>query len=275
MDNKILIGAAVGTGLYFLAAKDKKYTAPDNTEIIVNSIPSLPIDVYVSGLVEINRNSTPDNEWKRAEWSAYFKDISLNNSFQDSAILLWNAWVNPNNQFTDKFPSRDSLIFSLVTYREPISIADNAIFIIEADSVPIYETWSNEWSGVYSWDCAQWKMWYEKNKIKYGFSAAKDKFINGWTYADNWAWVWRLTAGQSCGIDCDFINFFRGEGIDVAITGAENLCTLVAVTTNLIDATESVSETVKNTAALSSYVVPALAIGALAYIVINKTKKLA
>jgi hypothetical protein len=280
MSNNVMAAAAAAAVGIYLLNKPKDKSIPDPTTTIETHPPApSEFEVFGSsggilGIDDITRNTQPNyDEWRRREWSLYFRDVYENELPNDAMNFVWQKWIDSDNIRQGMFPTRNALILSLLRPSEESSINDNAPFVITADSAPIYETTSNWWNGVYSWDCAQWQMWYDKMEVKYGAAQARDKFINAWTYADNWNWTWNFTAGQTCGIDCDFINYFRTKGIDVAITGASNVCTLVDVTTDLVDATKHTSEGIKNTASLASTWLPIAIVGGVVYVIAQNVKK--
>jgi hypothetical protein len=285
MENKTIAAVAACVGLFVLASEKEDEPSYPSPPIVEVTLPSEPLDLEVvggpQGILgiddqEINENSQPDyDNWIRKDWALYFRAIYALVDPNDAMNFVWEKWLDHTNPLLlEMFPVRNALILSLVgpSSSAPV-IGDNAPFIITADSTPIYETTSNLWNGIYSWDCEHWKMWYNKMKDAYGVSTAVDRFVNAWNYADNWGWTINLTAGQWCGIDCDFINYFRTQGIDVAVTGSSNFCTLVDVTTDLIDATKHTSEGIKKTASLASTWLPIAIVGGVVYVIGRNVQK--
>jgi len=280
-NNKIAIAGAVGAAIFFLTKKDKienstPYT-PGPTATGTSSETQGQGPISLPGIGGIDRIINYET-WNRKNWSNYLQQIYMETSPIQASQTIWQAWQNEDNPYRSNFPTIESLIFNLSLYKEDNYIGDP--FIVTADSIPIYETWTNTWGGQPSWDCEQWQQWYNKLEDKYGAQVARDKWANAWTYEDNFGFKWRLTAGQWCGIDCDFINYFRLKGIDVAYTGAETTCTLVSIPYNLLDATSNVSsgivnvsEGLESTTQLLSTLAPIVIVGGLgllAYKTINK-----
>lgn len=209
------------------------------------------------------------NRWNRSDWSNFYHYLTENTPNQNEILWqLWDVEQNPNRTY---FKSVESLIFNLVHYK-PNAPAIGS-FTITADSVPIYNTWSNWWNNIAAWECNHWIEWFEKNQIKYGAAATKQKFVNAWSYPDNFSiGLWGDGAGYICGRDCDFINYFRVKGIDVTVWGAQTVCNLVSIPTNLIDATASLSNTVKKTANVVETLVPISIAAIIMLFLYNKAK---
>lgn len=276
-DNKIAIAAAIIGAGYLLT--QKKPPPPPPPIIETQSTPEHTPELGIEGIGAIDRTSTPDFEtWKRIEWSTFFRDLYENSSEpENTPVIVWDLWNVESNPHREKFPTIEAFIFNLATYRDKSIIGDSAPFVVTADSTPVYETWTNTWGGQPSWDCEQWQQWYVKLAQKLGAQEARDKWANAWSYVDNWGFKWRLTAGQWCGIDCDFINYFRLKGIDVANTGAETTCTLVSIPTNLLDATANITEGAVNvtegivdTTSLLKTLVPLVFVGGVALFAYKK-----
>jgi len=208
---------------------------------------------------------------KRSDWRNFYKLLTETESVEDGQKILWSNWINANNPNRNKFKTVEALIFNLLTYKSPN--AQIGSFSITADSVPVYNTWSNWWNGIEVWECPQWIEWFEKNNVKYGANSTKYKFVNAWSYADNFSiGVWGDGMGYTCGRDCDFINYFRVKGIDVTVWGAQTVCNLVSIPTNLIDATANLTQTISNTTNVTKNVLP-LAVGlAIIAFFYNKSK---
>lgn len=207
--------------------------------------------------------------WKRKDWALYYRYLWEN--YQDAPARLWTAWTNPSNVISNKFTSVQALIFNLVTYKDTNAIGT---LTIDADSLPVYNTWSNWWNSVEAWECADWQTWFQKNGIKYGSGWAQQKFVNAWSNADNFSiGVWGDGMGYTCGRDCDFINYFRVKGIDVTVWGAQTVCNLVSIPSNLIDATASITRSVKHTADVTAALLPLAAGAAILFFISRQSKK--
>ena len=184
--------------------------------------------------------------FKRKDWNNLYKTLTEDKGYQIANEDIISLWNNPNNKYKSNFAVPQLLLLSIATYRQRNSI-NNVPFVITADSVPVYATWQNWWDDVYHWELPQWEIWFDKLIDKYGLESGQQKFHNAWSFADNWSQgVWSSGVGWEGCYDCDFVNFCRTRGIDVACWGLDNTCTLVSVGTNLIDATQNVSQGVEN-----------------------------
>lgn len=204
--------------------------------------------------------------WRRKDWSAFYKELTESDGDQAAGEEVWALWNTPENENKEQFKDKVFFLVDLAAYRESVMIGTNGIFNISYISQPVYSTWTNWYNSIYHWELAQWQIWYEALKDYYGKEEAQKRFQNAWSYADNWVTsMWTASVGYQGGYDCDFINYFRYRGLDVALFGAENLCTLVSVATNLIDATENVSEVVTSVTSgasgLAKFVIPIVLIG--------------
>lgn len=213
--------------------------------------------------------------YRRKEWNAVYKELYTEKGYLDANTEIWDLWNNTRNKNVGEFKNPELFLLSVATYRDKGDIGN--AFVITADSIPVYSTWTNWWNNVYWWELEQFELWFTALINKYGVTEGQNRFINGWTYADNWVkGFYRTGIGWAGCFDCDFINFCRLKGIDVACTGAESVCTLVNVGTNLLDATENVSEGVVN---LSSGMVtftqllPVILIAGAGFFVYNQIKK--
>lgn len=222
----------------------------------------------VMGIGEI-----PREDWKRKDWARLYKDLYLNNSVQDANDRIWQEWIKPTNKYSKYFSDPVNLIINLASYRKVDQVGQ--IFYITWESQPVYATWDNWFNDVEYWRLPQWKIWYKEIKQHYGKTEAQKMFQNAWSYSDNSS-IGINEDGMyyEGGYDCDFINFFRHEGLDVALFGAENLCTLVNTGSNLIDATENVSEAIETTTGFAANVMPYLLMTAAALTIYSQVKKI-
>ena len=223
-----------------------------------------------------NNNEIDYTTWTREEWSGLYKELYNTNSLSDATTIIWSKWNDTKNKKKKYFANAEALIINLATYR--ISSKIGEAFIITWESIPIYASWSNWWNNVEYWQLVQWKLWYKQLKIKNGKTLAQAQFQNAWSYSENWGSyainpVGEDSMGYEGGYDCDFINFFRHEGIDVALWGAENLCTLVNTGSNLVDATENVSEVIESTTNIAAKILPYLLMTAAAFTIYSQVKK--
>lgn len=217
------------------------------------------------------------DNFRRKDWNYLYKELTAEKGYLDANTEIWEKWNNPLNKNVGEFKNSELFIVNVATYRDENTIRDNGIFTITADSVPVYSTWTNWYNGVYWWELEQWELWFTALINKNGLIEGQNRFINAWTYADNWVkGFYRTGIGWAGCYDCDFINFCRLKGIDVACTGAESVCTLVNVSTNLLDATENVSEGVVNISSgmvTFTQLLPVLVIAGAGFFVYNQIKK--
>lgn len=202
-------------------------------------------------------------------WAKRYKDLFLVDGEPTASNTVWNEFNVSTNPFSQFFPSKGSLLLNLATYTEPILIAQIGSFNITADSIPIYDTWTNAFNNIPAWECAHWIQWFDANRLMYGAVQAKNKMNDSWNYQDNWSYH---GAGHYCGYDCDFVNYFRLKGVDVANFGSVTACNLVAIPTDLIDATASVTKTISNTASTLNTLVPIALILGFGLFAINQVK---
>ena len=274
MANNTLIYAAGGAAaLYIMSQKDKPAVDPLPNTFSIEIIPANPGgptivlppgNTPITGISGTHQGpitalSIPNFEtWTRPEWAAYFLALYDANGIGPATQTVWSEWQNSNNEAEYMFPTSDSFAFNLITY----TMASNIGIIITADSIPVYGTMSNWWNSIHYWNCTEWRQWFDLNLQKFGTDQARARFIDAWSHNDNNSPLGFESMGIMCGYDCDFINYMRTKGLDVANFGAENTCTLVSIPTNLIDAGAAVSEGVKNTANTVSFLAP-LAVTAL------------
>lgn len=216
-------------------------------------------------------------EWTRKEWSGLYQELYTDNPLQEANDTIWEKWTDPKNKKSKYFNDVKALIINLGTYRSQDSIGQ--VFYITWESQPVYNTWSNWWNDVEYWQLIQWQMWYKELKLHFGKIEAQKQFQNAWSYSENWgSFAISPTSDDSMGLkggyDCDFINFFRHEGIDVALFGAENLCTLVSTGTNLIDATENVSEAIEVTTGAIANIMPYLLLTVAGLTIYSQVKRI-
>ncbi len=208
---------------------------------------------------------------KISEWSDIYKNQYINSDPETAANYVWNLWINERNPHRGQIRNKEQLIFELATYYKKKKIG-NTNTLLYSDE-PIYQTWYNWFYNVPSWDCDQWKLWYQLNKQKKGQATAKNKFITAWNNPDNFSYTFS-SAGNECGIDCDFVEFFRVEGIDVSYTGVETICNLSSLPSNVITAVNTTAQTANNTISTVGAVLPFLIIGGSAFFIYNQTKQI-
>ena len=267
MNEKILLGAGIGLGVYLMTRPKKEIpsTQPIDLTPQIAPIKQVPSLAGIKGF--------PDDAWRRKEWSRFYRSLYVNQSLQDANDTIWAEWNKPDNELRKYIQDRENLIINLGSYRDEANV--NQVFNITWESDPVYATWSNWWNDVEYWQLTQWRLWYIALKQKYGKTEAAKRFQNAWSFSDNWSYgINEDSMGYQGGYDCDFINFFRHEGIDVALWGAENLCTLVNTGSNLIDATENVSEGIEKTTDFVGNVMPYLLMTAAAITIYSQIRKI-
>jgi len=89
------------------------------------------------------------------------------------------------------------------------------------------------------WNCDQFKMYYQNNKAIIGKVAALQLIQNEAAKLS-----FTSTISNWCKYDCDFVNYFKNEGL----TTGNIFSTLYCATSNVVDAVGSVTGAVSNTA---------------------------
>ncbi len=214
--------------------------------------------------------------YRRKDWHKLYKELYMQDGYTNSSNQVWQMFQSSNNPLKPYFQDKELFLAYIASYT-PKNRINSTPFVINWYSTPVYATWSNWSDGIAHWDLPQWRLWYIELKDHFGKVEAQKRFINAWTFEDNKAWGFTYDGMYYVGgYDCDFINFFRYEGLDVALWGAENTCTLVNVFSNLIDATENVSEGAVNvTQSIStvSKLVPWVVVIGGALTIYNQLKK--
>lgn len=260
-NNKILIGGAA-VALLLMVTK-KKPTIKPTTWPSPGDDQSIPVPDGGTAVSGFEIGARPNyQEWIKKDWLAYYKYLVSTNQSTANAIL-WAKWNDFDNPYRSKFASWEFLAISLLQNNDQIGA------LITADSSPVYDTWSNWWNNITPWDCGVWRIWFDMNNQKSGAVSARAKFADAWNYTDNWGGYGNFGMGDKCGIDCDFINYFRLKGLDVATFGATSICTLVSIPTNLLDASANASKAIKT----ASTVIPLAATAAIIYVIYTQSKK--
>ena len=185
---------------------------------------------------QIDRLSIPNYEtWTRKQWSEFYRDYYATDGPDDAGNIVWTFWNMEANPNRFAFKNKKTFIHALASYQPQTAVSG---FNITANSQPVYDTWYNSWyhsSDV--WGCEQWEMWYDALYAAYGAQQAKSIWVNAWTHEHNW---YVNGAGQYCGgatgLNCNFINNMRQNGIDVALMGADTFCNLISIPANVVDA---------------------------------------
>lgn len=114
------------------------------------------------------------------------------------------------------------------------------LFSTVIPSSPLRESYSGFPPDCDNWTCAQWKQYYIINKSKLGKDKA-EYYLNNDTDR-----IGMFSTGMKCAYDCDFINFFRSEGININSITSNLWCGTV----NLAQATKNTTSVIKNTTSL-------------------------
>lgn len=269
MENKWLgIGLAAATA--FLVFGGSKTTTTTNTN---NTPPNPPApdtttpgggpSLYdptgpISGIPGITSESSPIRDWKRPEWSTWYKELSGVYDQLTALQMVWNAWRSM--PYADYIRDPKILWANLATWRQKdIAGIGSFTFPITATASPVYDTWTNWWNNIPAWGCNEWQTWFTALENTYGLEPAKNKFISAWTYTDNWA---TGSNAWDCSQTCDFINFFRTKGIDVADFGMETICNLIQVPYNLSVAAAGATQGISATINTAANIAPLIIIGA-------------
>lgn len=211
----------------------------------------------IAGVPGITSESRPLESWCRAHWATWYKELSAYTNQLTALQTIWTVWQTM--PYADKIKDVKMLWASLVTWRQIDNMGIGSFtFPITANSLPVYDTWTNWWNGVTAWDCNEWETWFTAMENTLGLAAAKTKFISAWSYKDNWA------AGSNawgCSQTCDFINFFRLKGIDVADTGMATICNLIQVPYNLATAAAGATQGISSTINTAANIAPLVVIG--------------
>lgn len=180
---------------------------------------------------------------------------------------LWDMFSSdPEN--TKYIPNKDLFILSLFSKKNSVGAID--LTTITYLSNPVYDTWSNWWNNIKAWNCTVWKDWYIKNVNQLGKASANLKFANAWTEPNNWSIG---SNAFDCCNDCDIVQFYANNGVDIRCTGTALLCNIQNLAGNIVNATsQTASVTYKTTKLVNDYF-PYIVIGGLAYFGYNFLKK--
>ena len=76
-----------------------------------------------------------------------------------------------------------------------------------------------------------------------------------------------------CSWSCDFINYFRTQGIDVAMIGAETNCSLINIINDTVNVVENVTSGVQSSTSLVSSLLPIVTLVGGSLLIYNQLKK--
>ena len=259
-------------GLAYVFTQGNKKAAPPP---IIHS-DNAPIDTSHSGLQTagnstgmvavsgVDVSSSPDyKQWTRKHWAAWCQLLLKNNSLEDVKTIIWAAWRNQENEFSDKYPTVEPLFYSLVSYQ-----INNAVgnLSIDENSQPVYDTWGGWINNVTVWECPDWKNWFDKMAAAWGDQTAIQKFSSAWSFADNWSLG---SNGWSCSQTCNFIDEMQQRGVDVADTGMRTICNLTTIPYNLVTAGATVSQGVNTAANTAASVAPLIIYGGVIFLAVK------
>jgi len=106
-------------------------------------------------------------------------------------------------------------------------------------SSPYPSTYSDFPEDTHDWTCAQWRIYYDRNKAIAGKAKAVEIIYidleNQGSFSDaHW-----------CKYDCDFMQYLLNEGVPIANIFTDIACVLSNTTGAISDTTTAVSKTVK------------------------------
>lgn len=274
-NNKVLPFILLGTALFVMSQSSQQ------TPTVPNTSPIIPPDIVpdivpggqtgggpvINGVPGIYRNSYPESNWRRAHWATWYKELIQASDLLAATNTIWQAWQNM--PYANKITDVQLLAANLLTWR-PINNMGIGNFNITASSTPSYDTWTNWYNSVPIWDCEEWKNWFLAMENDWGLPTAKQRFISAWTYTDNWAMG---SNAWGCSQDCDFINFFRLKGIDVADFGMETICNLIQVPYNLSSAAAAATQGIAATINTAANMVPIAIVGLTGIFLYSKYKE--
>lgn len=263
MSEEIALLALAGVATYLIAQPTTTTEAVTVTQppIVVNQSATDHQLMSVSGFA-IYSDSQPTEHWRRAEWAAWAKaQLAATNKSSDAVLdSVWLAWTTLGNQ--KHINNKQLLWINILGHRLDASITGTPN--ITADSIPIYDTWSNWWNSVVEWNCMDWLNWYDALAARHGAAVAQSKWKAAWEYEDNWSLG---SMGWSCSQTCNIIDEFLQRGINMADTGMLTICQLTNVPYNAAVAVNSASEGIKDTVALLATVLPvAVVVGGSMYL---------
>ena len=212
-------------------------------------------------------------DYKGKDWQQLYAEYKQNNSIADAINLAWQDWSHPENEFFKYYPTIE--LFLLMLEKNVDSI-NNVFQDIQWNSIPVYGTWNNYW-WYYDdiWQCEEWQRWWIALLGYYGREEATNRWVYAYqryyyeTYFDDVAN--KIPSG--CSWNCDFINYFRTQGIDVAMLGAETTCNLIDIVSNTVNVVENVTSGVAKTSSVWSDLLPIVSVVGGGLLIYNQIKK--
>lgn len=221
-----------------------------------------------------NLSIAPDNRSipGRKNWAIKFNSYRAQNSFVQAVQLTWNDWNQASNPFLKMLPNPEALIFSLGTYipnRADLPMISIAPVPIKWDDSPIYDTATNAWNNVYTWNCADWKSWHLALETHFGStSTANGIWESAWMHDDNHClFISQIFCPKTanCRYDCDFVKYLASKDIEIGNLFSNVTCDLSSVVKNVVETVNNVSQGVNNTTAVVSSAAPWVVGGLIAY----------
>lgn len=128
------------------------------------------------------------------------------------------------------------------------------IFSTVIPSSPNPETYAGFPEDQDDWGCKHWQLYYEQNKALYGAEKARNYFANDFDR------IGFFSDGQWCLTDCNWLNFFKKEGLDYFDIASKVWCGADEVVGNVTESVKNVSGGIKN---VSKWLVPGIVVAAL------------
>lgn len=215
-------------------------------------------------LTTVDKVNTPG----RKTWVQQFNQYRANHPFIDAVRLIWDDWNTSDNIFFEVLPNPESLTFSLLTYipdRAAAPVVSAAPVPIKWNDPPIYDTYSNAWNGIYTWNCADWRAWHVALETHFqSTKKANGIWESAWLHDDNYCILlgsYGCPQTSTCRGDCDFVKYFASKDMTIGNLFSNVVCDLSNVVLNLTETVVSASDGVKNTAKTISTLLPIVAVG--------------
>lgn len=127
-------------------------------------------------------------------------------------------------------------MFNSTSYRRPLA---GQLYGDTLPTSPVASTYAGFPTDMDDWSCAQLRNYYEANKAALGKDRALDIIKIDWGNLSDLSYN---TPGFVCKYDCDFIRYFRTEGVDFSSIVSSAACGA----NNLVNSAENVTEVVKD-----------------------------
>lgn len=200
---------------------------------------------------------------RRKDWAKQFNDYRSTLSFAQAAQKIWNDWNTPGNIFLEVLPSPEALIFSLATYipsRSDLPNISQGPIPIKWNDTPVYDTATNVYNGVYTWNCADWKAWHQALETHFQSTIkANGIWESAWLHDDNYCWLlgaFVCPKTSNCRYDCDFVKYFASKDMNIGNLFSNVTCDLSNIILNIVETVDNVSQGVNNTTKTVSTLLP-------------------